>query len=223
MKKAITCLAAAALCAASFQFVYAEEELEPIPLELPKPMFKGTPVPAKVPNLKKPLGKPRPPFLAPKGVKNVSKGKPVTASDDFPVIGELEMITDGDKSGADGSFVELGPMMQWVQIDLEDMYEIYAVVLWHFHSQARVYHDVVVQVADNADFTENVRTIFNNDIDNSIELGVGKDKSYIETSEGELIPAEGQKARYVRCYSNGSTADEMNHYVEIEVFGRPVK
>jgi hypothetical protein len=186
-------------------------------------MFKGTPVPAKVPNLRKPLGKPRPAFNAPKGVVNISKGKAVTASDDFPVIGELEMITDGDKSGADGSFVELGPMIQWAQIDLGGMHEVYAVVVWHFHSQARVYHDVVVQVADDKEFKKNVRTIFNNDIDNSAKLGAGKDMSYVETNEGELIDAKGEKAQFVRLYSNGSTADEMNHYVEIEVYGRPAK
>jgi hypothetical protein len=221
MKKMLSCLCVAGL--AGVVLTGVAEDLAPLPLELPKPMFKGTPVPAKVPNLRKPLGGPRPPLMVPKGVVNISKGKSVTASDDFPVIGELEMITDGDKSGADGSFVELGPMVQWAQIDLGSPHELYAIVVWHFHSQARVYNDVIVQVADDKEFKTNVRTLFNNDIDNSSELGAGKDTSYIETSEGELVPAKGEKAQFVRCYSNGSTADEMNHYVEIEVFGLPAK
>jgi hypothetical protein len=25
--------------------------------------------------------------------------------------------------------------------------------------------------------------------------------------------------RYVRCYSKGSTADDQNHYTEVEVYG----
>jgi hypothetical protein len=85
-----------------------------------------------------------------------------------------------------------------------------------------VYHDVVVQVADDPDFIENVRTLYNNDYDNSAGLGVGKDPSYIETSEGRLVDGKGLEARYVRLYSNGNTSNEMNHYVEVEVFGKPV-
>jgi len=27
----------------------------------------------------------------------------------------------------------------------------------------------------------------------------------------------------VRLYSNGNTANSMNHYVEVEVFGKPIK
>ncbi len=194
----------------------------PIPIELPKPMFVGTPQNIIVPGgkLEKATGKPREPFLAPAGVTNVAAGKPVTASDDFPVIGEVEMVTDGDKEGADGSYVDLGPFLQYVTIDLEENYEIYAVAAWHFHKQGRAYVDVVVQLADDPDFTTNVRTIFNNDHDNSAGLGVGQDWHYVETSEGKLIDAKGQKARYVRLYSDGNSSDDSTHYIEVEVYGK---
>ena len=198
-----------------------KEKLVPIKIELPKPLFIGTPTPTKIPKLEKPLGKPRPPFLAPEGTKNVALGKPVTSSDDMPVIGELEMITDGDKEAADGSYVELGPFLQWVQVDLGAEYNIYAIVMWHFHKQPRVYKDVIVQVADDPDFTTNVRTLFNNDIDNSAGFGVGQDWHYVETSEGKLIDAKGVKARYVRCYTNGNTSNDLNHWIELEVYGKP--
>jgi hypothetical protein len=192
-------------------------------LELPKPMFVGTPKNIRSANLEKPTGKPRPDFMVPKGVTNVAYEKPVTSSDMEPIIGELEMVTDGDKEGADGSYVELGPMQQWVQIDLEEVYKLYAMVVWHYHQQGRVYHDVVVQVADDPDFITNVRTIYNNDHDNSSGLGVGTDKEYIETYEGRLIDAEGVEARYVRLYSKGNTSSDLNHYVEVEVYGKPVE
>jgi hypothetical protein len=197
----------------------------PIDIKLPKPMFVGTPQDTKVPNLEKPLGKARPPFLAPEGTTNVALGKPVASSDEEPIIGEIEMITDGDKEAADGSYVELGPFVQYVTIDLEGMYNIYAIVVWHYHKQARVYFDVVVQVADDADFITNVKTVFNNDIDNSAGLGVGKDMHYTETNEGKLIDvlSQGIKARYVRLYSNGNTSNDLNHYIEVEVYGKPVK
>ncbi len=194
------------------------DEMVKLELKLPKPLFAGTPKSIKTPNLERKAVVPE--IMLPKEATNVAAGKDVTSSDDFPVIGELEYITDGDKDGADGSYVELGPMVQWVQIDLGEARTLYAVALWHYHAQARAYRDVVVQVADDADFTENVRTLFNNDHDNSAGLGIGKDKEYIETYMGKLVDAKGVKARYIRLYSNGSTGSDMNHYIEVEVFGK---
>ena len=199
------------------------EKLVPIPIQLPKPMFEGTPQNLSVPNLQKPLGRARDPFLAPAGVTNVAKGKKVTSSDMEPVIGEIEQVNDGDKKGADGSFVELGPGVQHVTIDLGAPHEVYAVLSWRFHKTPRVYFDVVVQLADDAGFTKNVQTFFNNDHDNTAKLGPGKDMNFVETSEGKLVDTKGAKARYVRLYSRGNNANELNHYVEVEVFGRPAK
>jgi len=198
-------------------------EMVPIDIELPKPMFVGTPQDTRVPNLEKPLGKERPPFLAPAGTTNAALEKSVASSDEEPIIGEIEMITDGDKEAADGSYVELGPFVQNITIDLEATHEIYAIVLWHYHKQARVYFDVIVQVADDPDFITNVRTLFNNDIDNSAGIGVGEEMHYTETNEGRLIDAKGIKARYVRLYSNGNTSNDLNHYIEVAVYGKPVK
>lgn len=201
-----------------------DEKLEPIPLKLPKPAFKGTPknIPPNT-NLEKPRTKPREPFMAPPGVKNISAGKPVTSSDNEPIVGEIKFVTDGDKEATEGSYVELGPGVQWVQIDLKDTYELHAIVLWHYHTNARVYHDVIVQVSDDQDFVTGVKTIYSNDHDNSAGMGIGDEKEYWETYEGRLIDAKGVKARYVRCFSNGSTSDDQNHYVEVEVFGKPAK
>ncbi len=197
--------------------------LAPIQIALPKPMFIGTPQNLGIKNLEKPLGKPRPPFLAPEGTKNAAFGRPVSSSDEEPVIGEIDMVTDGDKEGSDGSFVELGPFKQYVTIDLGKKYEIYAVVMWHYHKQPRVYYDVIVQVSNDADFIQDVKVLFNNDDDNSSGLGVGKDLHYVETAEGKLIDARGVHARYVRLYTNGNSNNDLNHWIEAEVYGIPVK
>jgi hypothetical protein len=198
---------------------------QPVPLEikLPKPMFVGTPTNIDVPNLEKPLGGPRPPFLAPAGTKNVAFKKPVTGSDEQPIIGELSMITDGDKEAAEGSFVEMGPGVQYVTIDLKNRSTIYAIVVWHYHKQPVVYRAVVVQVADDRDFITGVQTVFNNDIGNSCGRGVGKEMSYVETAEGKLIDARGVQGRYVRLYSRGNTSNDLNHYIEVEVYGKAVQ
>jgi hypothetical protein len=199
----------------------AEPEMVPLKLTLPRPLFQGTPVPVNLPNLEKPLGKPRPDMLVPAGTVKVSEGKPVISSDPYPVIGDLELVTDGDNEGTEGSFVELGPGLQWVQVDLEQPVAMHAIVVWHFHAQARAYHDVVVQVSDDPDFQQGVKTVYNADHDNSSGMGVGKDMAYVETSEGRLIDPKGATGRYVRLYSRGNTSDDMNHYVEVEVYGIP--
>ncbi len=186
---------------------------EPLKTELPPPLFVGTPVPITVPNLEPKL-KAWPAFEVPAGTVNLAKGKKVTASDSDPVVGTLDLVTDGDKAGDEGSWVELGKDKQWVQIDLEKSAEIFAVVVWHFHSQERVYRDVVVQVSDDAKFESGVTTIYDNS-------AAGKDRPYIESYLGKLIDAKGVKGRYVRLYSNGNTTNKMNHYIEVEVFGKP--
>ena len=198
-------------------------KLEPLPLALPKPLFEGTPRNLKVPNLEKLSDKPRPLFLAPAGTTNLARGKPVTSSVLEPAVGDLDMITDGDKSGLDGAYVELGSGVQWIAIDLKQKCTLYAIVVWHFHKQARVYSDVIVQVADDPDFLTNVRTIFNNDQDNAAGMGIGHDMNYVETYEGKLIDAKGMVGRYVRLYSNGNDTTALNHYVEVEAYGIPAQ
>ena len=88
-------------------------------------------------------------------------------------------------------------------------------MVWHFHSQERVYRDVVVQVSDDPAFDKDVTTIYDN------SEPAGTDRPYIETYQGKLIDAKGVKGRYVRLYSNGNTTNKMNHYIEVEVWGKP--
>jgi hypothetical protein len=198
----------------SATIVLAQDKV-PLKTDLPKPLFVGTPVPINVPNLEPAQKGNRPDFLVPAGTTNLARGKKVTSSDNDPVVGTLDLITDGDKEGDEGSWVELGPGKQWVQIDLEKEADIYAIMVWHFHSQARVYFDVTVQVSDDPKFEKGVTTVFDD------TTGSGKDLAYIETYEGKLIDAKGVKGRYLRLYSKGNTSNKLNHYIEVEVFGKP--
>lgn len=194
----------------------------PVEIELPEPFFGGTPLDFWDPNLEPEDYRDRPPLMAPEGTTLVSRDKSVTSSCNEPLLGELKMITDGDKDYAKSSLVELSAGVQWVQIDLEAEYDIYGIVVWHFHEGKRVYFDVIARVSNDPEFKEGT-TVYNNDTDNSSGLGVGKDMLYIENNKGRLIEiTEGVKGRYVRLYSAGNTANELNHYVEIEVFGKPV-
>ncbi len=167
--------------------------------------------------------KPWPPFMAPAGARNIALGKPVTASDEEPIIGDPEQVTDGEKEAGDGYYVELGPGTQHVTVDLGGEHEIFAILVWHGHCDSRIYHDVVVQVADDPDFITGVRAIFNSDHDNSSGLGLGGDYEYLESRKGLLVDAKAVKTRYIRLYSNGSTVSEMNRYAEVEIYGLPVR
>lgn len=187
--------------------------------EIPAETIEGTPMPIKVPNLVQ-APSAAPTLTVPDGTVLLSQGKPVTGSDDFPIIGELEYITDGDKQGGEGYFVELMDGPQWVQIDLEASHELAAIWIWHFHSQARAYHDVVVQISDDPEFSSGVTTLYNNDYDDSAGLGKGSDSPYVESRFGLLVNASGKSARYVRLYTNGNTSNDMNHYIEVEVYGK---
>jgi hypothetical protein len=211
-----------ALIALSSVCAARAEDMVPLKLDFPKPLFVGTPRPIKVSNLEPAQVGPPPPFMVPAGTALLSLNKPVTSSDSSPVIGELTCVTDGDKSGIEGSYVELGPGLQWVQVDLGAPARLAAIAVWHFHAEPRVYHAVVVQLSNDPDFKAGVTTVFNNDDTNADGLGKGSDYAYVETYRGRVIDAKGTVARYVRLYSNGNTSDELNHYTEVEVYGRPV-
>jgi hypothetical protein len=129
------------------------------------------------------------------------------------------MIVDDNKEAPEGSVVELGPLKQWVTIDLQTQHDIYAMVVWHFHKSPAVYFDVIVQIANDDKFIDAV-TVFNNDNDNTLGLGIGTDKNYVETSEGKLIDCKGARGRYVRLWSRGNNQNDYNHYIEVAVYGK---
>ena len=192
-------------------------------------IWKENPIPRRKPGEK---------FLVPQGTKLLSRGVEVTSSVELTVIGELEMITDGNEGAPDrapwASYVELGFGLQWVQLDLGKPHALHAILVWRDYwkynsfrvhvgeegQYRRVYRDVVVQISNDPAFKKDVKTVFNNDHDNSSGLGKGKDDTYLETSEGRWINPEGVRGRYVRLWSNGNTVNDLNGYIEVEVYGK---
>jgi len=163
------------------------------------------------------------PFYVPNKTRNVALRKPVILSDGEPVIGNRSLVTDGNKGWKDAYvYVEMGPGPQFAQIDLQGRHIIYAICVWHEYGRGfPVYHDVVIQVADDPGFTKNVRTLFNNDHDNSSGFGAGQDLECPETEMGLVVAAHGTEARYVRLHSDACTSHDLNRYLEVEVFGLP--
>jgi hypothetical protein len=196
-------------------------EWVPLKLKLPAPVFAGTPKEAPAGSNVEPLStNPPPPLLVPADARNLAPGKKITSSDRNVVGTDLAKITDGDKEAGENSVVLLRKGLQWVQFDLGAPRQIFAIAIWHAHDTAKIYRSVIVQVADDPDFTENVRTLFNNDNDNSSGLGAGTDRQYFESFRGKVIAAKGVLARFIRLYSHGSTDSALNEYTEVEIYGR---
>jgi hypothetical protein len=191
--------------------------------QLPPELIEGTPKPAPVLPVpyEKSYPKAAPTTKVPIGTTNVARGKPVSSSA-LPSVGDLELLTDGEKSNNEGNYIEF-PWVgtDWVQVDLGRSYGIHAIWLWHtwpIPEVITVSHDVIVRVSSDPDFSKDVVTVFNNDYDNSSALGIGHDAPYRETCFGKLVPVNNVTGRYVRVYGRGNTANQLNRFIELEVF-----
>lgn len=201
----------------------AKADMVPLQLKLPSSVAVGTPpnTPSD-PNIE-PISTVPPTVMIPKDARNIAPQAKITSSDKSVTHEELAKLTDGDKDAEQDSTVELRKGLQWVQFDFGSPKEIDAIAVWHGYDTPKIFRSVIVQTADDADFTEDVHTLFNNDRDNSAGFGVGTNRQYFETFHGRVIDAKGVQARYVRLYSHGSTEGSMNAYIEVEIYGRPVK
>ena len=219
MHKLVIVAAAAALALTAA----AQDAKVALKFKLPAPHSSGTPKEIKSDNLEKDPGpgKLRAPIMVPPGCDKLltSESTKVTVSEEA-VTGENEYVVDGDKTPDATCMLQLPAGLQWVQLDLGSQHEIWGVCVWHDQGDDRVYKDVVVQASNDPAFIDGIQTIFNNDHDNSARLGPGKDKEYRERNDGRPMAANGLKARYVRCYSRGSSSEPVNNYIEIEVFGK---
>lgn len=149
---------------------------------------------------------------------NVAAGvTAITASS--PIYGRpASALTDGDKLSS--NYLELqDTYLQWVEIDLGTGFDVSRIKLWHYYDDGRSYKDVIVELSvDRVGWVQ----VFNNDANNSAARGVGLDAEYVETASGkEILVASPVTARYLRLWSNGSSSNAENHYVELEVYGVP--
>ena len=210
--------------AVAFCVAGAFAEKVAIKFELPPPHSSGTPKEIKSDNLEPDPGpgKLRPPIMVePEYAKKLTTEDTKVTTSEEAVTGENEYVVDGDKTPDATSMLQLPGGVQWVQLDLGAEHVISAVCVWHDQGDERVYKDVIMQISNDPKFLEGVTTIFNNDHDDSAKLGKkGTDKEYRERNDGRPVDAKLTKGRYVRCYSNGSTSEPVNNYIEIEVFGK---
>ena len=127
-----------ALSLAPFVSVASLQERIPLIITLPMPLLNANgPTPIFGQHLEPVQDKPSV-LLVPIGTMDLALHKTVT-SKSKAILGDLSMVTDGDNSGNKGGWVELAAGIQWVQIDLQDESDIYAIQLWHYHFKTRIY------------------------------------------------------------------------------------
>ena len=129
---------------------------------------------------------------------------------------EVARVTDGVIAAGTDAFATLAGNN--AVLDLGGQYYLNGLAVWHYFGDARSYHDVVFEVADNEDFTDST-VVFNSDADNSLGLGAGTDAEYVESSAGKLVQFAPLPGRYIRLWSDGNTVNDDNHLTEVEVYG----
>ncbi|UKS25701.1 glycosyl hydrolase family 18 protein [Paenibacillus sp. HWE-109] len=146
--------------------------------------------------------------------QNVAAGKTLTSN---ATVTNKPLATDGITTNSN-SFAEAATGLKYIQIDFGASYNINKVNLWHYYADGRSYKDVIVRLSNSSTFGTGTTTVFNNDTNNSAALGTGTDAEYAETSAGKAITFAPVNARYLRIYSNGSSANAYNHYVEVQAW-----
>ncbi len=195
---------------------YGMERLEPV---MPRPLYTTPPVMPEhewkgVEPINTTLQRAREVELR-AGCRLLSHGCKVTSSSP-PQRGELEFITDGDRSGEDGHGVELPAGPQWVQIDLGEVREVHGLWVWRYHRMPVVFRGVKIELAEKEDGPWT--TYWNTEPDAS---GKRSAPLHYETFSGfPFIPRTPPQARFVRLWSEGADQLAENHYVEVAVYGR---
>ncbi|MDR1641037.1 MAG: S-layer homology domain-containing protein [Clostridiales bacterium] len=152
-----------------------------------------------------------------KGITNLASREGTSVSGESVSNGEA--LTD---KSILGGFASAGDGAKWIQIDLGARQPIDQIRIWHDYESGRRYKDVAVALSNAEDFRSGTTTVFNNDSDNSLGLGIGQDKTYSETFVGKTIELDQTiQARYVRLWSNGwddlGASGASNDYAEVQV------
>ena len=144
---------------------------------------------------------------------NVALGKKVINTDEN--MYNTNLITDGSANDS-SQYSDIGTGNRSIIIDLEKIYDVKNIKLWHYFRDNRYYKDVKVELSCDISFSPgNVTTIFDNS-------AFGADKVYVESASGKEIIVRSQVlARYVRFSSNGNSRNSDNHYVQVEVYATP--
>ncbi|MGB3749455.1 MAG: putative Ig domain-containing protein [Rhodanobacter sp.] len=131
--------------------------------------------------------------------KSVSVSSPLS----WNGIPDLAVVVDGDVSSINRYVNPTAGGTQWVQVDLGAKYMISQVKVWHYYADGRKYHNNRTEVSvDGAAWT----TIYDSAVSGE----------FSESLSGQTIGFSLRAVRYVRNSTNGSTANNGSHWIEIQ-------
>lgn len=137
-------------------------------------------------------------------LSNVALNKTVTSVGGVPEANPITYVTNGDITSA--NYYGMVDSLSYVQIDLGTLYGINQITVWHYYLDSRIYNSTKTQVSANGvDWI----TIFDSAVSGT----------YTETASGKISTITPIAVRYIRDYTNGSSANISNHWVEIQAQG----
>ena len=146
-------------------------------------------------------------LLSPSNFSNVALGKPFSTNGRLDTSRSANVITDDNIDSANYVHVHADGQPRYVEIDLGYEVDIHLVKVWHYYADNRTYYDTKTELSLDGNLWH---TIFDSAIDGTyVESNIGK----------ECVLSTPIKARYVRDWVKGSSANIGNHWVEIQAFG----
>lgn len=133
---------------------------------------------------------------------NIALNQPAVGSDgeNAPVV--TDGITSDTTTAARLNIDTAGASEAYAQVDLGAVYLIDRVRVWHYTGDTRTYNTPRTETS----------------LDGTTWTAVARPTPYPESTTGHLRRFSPVRARYVRDYTNGSTADTGNHWQEVQVF-----
>ena len=138
--------------------------------------------------------------------KNLALGKPVTASYTRPTHGKFAFLTDGKLNDHVGHGVK-GRV--WMQVDLGQVVEVAHLRLWHYFRDRRTYHHNRIALSATGEFNGEEAVVFDSE----------KQGEYPESAKGRVFSFKPVQVRYVRNWTDASTGNVGNQWVELEAYG----
>lgn len=103
------------------------------------------------------------------------------------------------------NYTGFGSGSAWISVDLGDFYQINKINLWLYYKDSRTYNDKRVEYSEDG---VSWVAVYDDTVD----------PVYSESASGKEFSFSKATARYVRVHSNGSTVNEGNHIIELQVY-----
>eukprot|EP01043_Picozoa_sp_COSAG02_P000061 COSAG02_NODE_1_length_108762_cov_456.708287_61_plen_619_part_00 len=100
----------------------------------------------------------------------------------------------------------------YVTVDLQEIYPVDGVTLWHYHGDDRSYCGQKIALSATGQFQGEEQVVFD----------TGRDYGPTESEQGHAIAFESTAARYVRHWCGPSDRNTGIHFMEVDIYGMAV-